>query len=486
MSATNAHETTPAPPQSASPANSASPGLESKQTQGGLPEEKKATTTTPQPEDEMRALLQNMAQAAMTLGAGDASLQSRIVTLNITANAPGQTQEESFRRDVAYALQDLERTTGRTFLAAGSLATELHERATTLPGLQNPSIGAFLAATPTLNDPVLVQDIRRTAESVRGMGSEQTTPAVRSVVEVMANRVRLAQAPRVDGAPPLQQAAGGPDTLERQASHAAAPAESSHNIPPRQGGSAMPQGTNGGAPQHAAIAGAGRHDRPSAVMDIVRRLRAPVPTGAEAVMPLPASPIGGRIAMFEERLARGKTDRLIMDADKSGVRAIETAEQFFQGPGRGVLGKIEAAASTEPGGMQQVMKEMQPGGRYANLRTEFDNAYQQDQIFKGAYDKMADSATKFGRDREAVNANFVQRNLDPAQLDGRFQRAEESLGEAMSKVPGKEPGKSALDEMAEKVAEILRTAVDRIKQIFRPEAGAEAQPQARPGPSMSM
>jgi hypothetical protein len=221
-------------------------------------------------------------------------------------------------------------------------------------------------------------------------------------------------------------------------------------------------------------------------MDIVRRLRAPVPTAAEAVMPLPASPIAGRISMFEERLARGKTDRLIMDAEKSGVRAIEAAEQFIQGPGRGVLGKIEAAAGTEPGGMQQVMKEMQPGGRYANLRTEFDNAYQQDQIFKGAYDKMVDSATKFGRDREAVNANFTQRNLDPAQLDGRFQRAEESLGEAMSKVPGKEPGKSALDEMAEKLAEILRTAVDRIKQIFRPEASAETQPQARPGPSMSM
>ena len=97
---------------------------------------------------------------------------------------------------------------------------------------------------------------------------------------------------------------------------------------------------------------------------------------------------------------------------------------------------------------------------------------------------MVDSVTRFGRDRDTVTNNFTQRNLDPAQLDGRFQRAEESLGEAMSKIPGKQSGKSALDEMAEKLAEVLRAAVDRIKHIFQP-AAAQAQQQARPGPSMS-
>lgn len=184
-------------------------------------------------------------------------------------------------------------------------------------------------------------------------------------------------------------------------------------------------------------------------------------------------------------MAEGKTLRLLGDAEKSGVRAIEATEQFMQGPGRGVIGKMDAAASTEIGGMQAVLREMQPGGRYANLRTEFDNTYQQDQMFRDAYDKMVDSVTKFGVDRRSATDNFIQRNLDPAQLDGRFQRAEESLGEAMSKMPGREAGKSALDEMAEKLAEILRTAVDQIKHIFRPESGAEAQPQTRPSPSMS-
>ena len=205
---------------------------------------------------------------------------------------------------------------------------------------------------------------------------------------------------------------------------------------------------------------------------------------AQDRLPLPSASTAPRISMFEERLAQGKTLRLLGDTEKSGVRAIEATEQFIQGPGRGVLGKMEAAASTEPGGMQTVLREMQPGGRYANLRTEFDNAYQQDQIFRGACDKMVDSVTRFGRDRDAVTNNFTQRSLDPAQLDGRFHRAEESLGEAMSKIPGKQSGKSALDEVTEKLAEVLRAAVDRIKQIFQP-AAARTQQQARPGPSMS-
>jgi hypothetical protein len=190
--------------------------------------------------------------------------------------------------------------------------------------------------------------------------------------------------------------------------------------------------------------------------------------------------------MFEQRLAAGKTDQLIRATETSGVKALEAAEQFINGPGRGVLGKMESAASTEPGGMQAVLKEMQPGGRYANLRTEFDSAYQQDRIFAGAYDKMVQGAAQFGKDRQAVNANYAQRNLDPNQLDARFQRAEEALGEAASKIPGRTPGKSALDEMAEKLAEILRTAVERVKQWFGKEASAETRQEARPGPSMSM
>ena len=134
----------------------------------------------------------------------------------------------------------------------------------------------------------------------------------------------------------------------------------------------------------------------------------------------------------------------------------------------------------------EFLSEMRSGGRYADLRTEFDNAYQQDRNFAGAYDKMVESAARFGKDRMAVNANYASRSLDISQLDGRFQRAEEALGEAAAKTPGRTPGNSALDEMGQKLAELLRSAAEKVRIFFCKEVGAEASQQARPSPSMSM
>jgi hypothetical protein len=172
MSATNAHETTPAPPQSASAANPTSPGPEQKQAQGGEPEEKKATTTPPQPEDEMRALLQNMTRVAGTLSPREAGLQSYIANLALSAAAdPGRLQQASFRTGVAYAVQDLEKATGQALLSEGPLAAEMQQRATTMPGLSFGPMRDLLQETPTLSDPTLVSDIRHTARNVANLGS---------------------------------------------------------------------------------------------------------------------------------------------------------------------------------------------------------------------------------------------------------------------------------------------------------------------------
>jgi hypothetical protein len=406
-----------------------------------------------------------MQQEAAALGANEGGLRARIGALNLAASAPGQLQQQSFRTEVAYVLQDLERAIGKPLLPIGPLAAEMNQLATTMPGLEVVRMRDLLIDTPKIADQALVNDIRQIAQSIVRLGQRQQTPDVEGLVDVLDNRFRMVVGPHVTGGANASTAAPDSATAQAEAPSAGAAATTA------------PAGRN-------ASAGARQQPQQTASMDITRRLRAPVPTGAEVVYPQPSASIVSRISMFEERLAQGKALRLLGDAEKSGVRAIEATEQFIHGPGRGVLGKMESAASTEPGGMQTVLREMQPGGRYANLRTEFDNAYQQDQVFHGAYDKMVDTVTRFGRDRDAVTNNFTQRNLDPAQLDGRFQRAEESLGEAMSKIPGKQSGKSALDEMAEKLAEVLRAAVDRIKHIFQP-AAAQAQQQARPGPSMS-
>lgn len=465
MSASTSPQNNPGPQPTPAGNTQANPGTSETQPQEGQPGAANAQNPIQQPDNEVQKLLHAMQQEAAALGANEGGLRARIGALNLAASAPGQLQQQSFRTEVAYALQDLERAIGKTFLPAGPLAAEMQQLATTMPAIKVARMRDLLADTPKIPDQALVHDIRQTAQTIARLGPNQQTPDVQGLVDVLDNRFRMVVDPHVNGAA---------TTSTPAPSGATAPKET-HNSSP----SATTAQTRPNAPA------AGRQQpQQTASMDITRRLRAPVPNGAEVTYPLPSASIASRISMFEERLAQGKTLRLLGDAEKSGVRAIEAAEQFIQGPGRGVLGKMEAAASTEPGGMQTVLREMQPGGRYTNLRTEFDNAYQQDQIFRGAYDKMIDSVTHFGRDRDAVTNNFTQRNLDPAQLDGRFQRAEESLGEAMSKIPGKESGKSALDEMAEKLAEVLRTAVDRIKQIFQP-AAAQAEQQARPGPSMA-
>jgi hypothetical protein len=465
MSASTSPQGNPGPQPASTGNNQANPGASQAQTQGGQPGGSNPQNPGQNPDSEVQKLLQTMQQAAMTLGASEGGLTARIGALNLAASAPGQLQQQSFQMEVAYALQDLERATGKPLLPTGPLATEMQLLATTMPGLGVGRMRDLLVDTPKIADRALVNDIRQTAQSIVRLGQHQQTPDVEGLVDVLYNRLRLSSAPQVNGPAPVGTTAqaGAAAQAQTQSSDPAATApQAGQNAP-------------------AAVR---QQPRQTASMDITRRLRAPVPNSAEVTYPLPSASIVSRISMFEERLAQGKTLRLLGDAEKSGVRAIEATEQFIQGPGRGVLGKMEAAASTEPGGMQTVLREMQPGGRYANLRTEFDNAYQQDQIFRGAYDGMVDGATRFGRDRDTVTNNYTRRNLDPAQLDGRFQRAEESLGEAMSKIPGKEPGKSALDEMTEKLAEVLRAAVDRIKQIFQP-AAAQTEQHARPSPGMS-
>jgi len=190
-----------------------------------------------------------------------------------------------------------------------------------------------------------------------------------------------------------------------------------------------------------------------------------------------------RVASFEETMANGRTDQRIRAAEKSGVALMQSMETFMAGPGASVLGKIEAAASTEPGGMKSVMSEMQPGGRYASLRSEFDSALQQDRVFAASFNAVERAAGQYGQDRLALASDFQARKLDAGQLDARFQRADAAIGEAAEKVPGRAPGQNIMAEMAEKVGEMLSKAVDRVRTMLNKEA--ESGPKASSSPGMS-
>ena len=193
--------------------------------------------------------------------------------------------------------------------------------------------------------------------------------------------------------------------------------------------------------------------------------------------------MGERVSSFERAISEGKTEHLIRATEKSGVAYMNAIETFTAGPGAGVLGKVEAAASTDPGGLKSVMGEMQPGGRYANLRSEFDSALQKDRVFAASYNQLEKTGAQYGRDRLALEGDFEAKRYDTKHLDARFLKAEEAIGEATSRIPGRAPGTSAMDELGQKLAEILSRAVDRVRAVFGRET--EVTQRASSSPSMS-
>lgn len=188
------------------------------------------------------------------------------------------------------------------------------------------------------------------------------------------------------------------------------------------------------------------------------------------------------MSRFERLMADGKTDQLVRASEKSGEALMRAVETFAVGPGAGVLAKIEAAAGTEAGGIRAVTAGMQPGGKYAALRSEFDNALHQDRVFAAAYNQVEKTGTRYGKDRLALGADFAARKLDANQLDARFGQADALLGETTAKIPGRTPGKSLVDEMGEKLAEVLGKAAERVKQVFSREV--DTGPRASPSPAM--
>lgn len=414
-------------------------------------------------DDEMRQLLEDLAKASEGLGDRDLGLQAAIAGLILSMEAnPGLVQRPDFRRRVAFALQDMERAIGRQFLLTEPVRIEMHRLATTMPGLENATTIKLLSATPFMQDQGFVSLIRKAAQGLAA-GDRPSSSALQGIVDGLASRYGL-QAPSIphdattativpQPAASSQQSVAvpgdgsGPATQTPPPAHETRP-EATRRVIRQRGGAPLPQatGTEAGKIDNAMLR--------------------PIPTDPDVVLPLPAGLTKERISLFDARLAERKTHCLLEDAEKSGARAIEAAGQFIQGPGRDLFDKLESAGRTEFDGIAAVVKGMYPGGPHAGLRAEFDDAYQQDEAFRAAHERMVDGVARFGEDRDVVAKNYQNRHLNPATLDDRFRAADDALQRLLSRIPGRQPGKSARDEVTAKVAEILRAAFDRLVSMF--------------------
>jgi hypothetical protein len=174
-----------------------------------------------------------------------------------------------------------------------------------------------------------------------------------------------------------------------------------------------------------------------------------------------------------DRIARkareGAEERLgpeIARTQQAGKNAAAAIEQLVAGPARGIQAKISAAAQSETGGINTVISEMRPDGKYAGLRSEFDDALLQNEAFAKSYDKAVGALQEYGNQKLGLEHRFDQFQQDRGILKEKLGGIEEGLASAAAAIPGKEPGKSMIEELGEKLNEFFKRVFDNVRQAF--------------------
>jgi len=179
------------------------------------------------------------------------------------------------------------------------------------------------------------------------------------------------------------------------------------------------------------------------------------------------------------------SERALGRAERSGHAALDALDAFRTGEGAIVMNRIRAAARAEPGGIAAVLAEMRHGGRFADLRQQFNNALETERGSAAAYDKAAAALARYGQDRVSIE-QVIARRPDAANLSAKFEQMDAQIGEAAGGTPSRQDGKSMMDDLAQRAAELLQRAVDAAKSFFNRLPSAEAATRAAPAPSMSI
>jgi hypothetical protein len=432
-------------------------------------------------------LITRLDRDASTVAAKDPDLSRTIHQLaDAAAKRPERTDDVAFRTRVAYALQDMEKLGGPIGSVPQGLREEMSRLAVTAPGLKNDRLQEMMRATPSMDDARLVRDIRSLATNVGARGGDQNGPDVRDRVEVLENRIRMS----ASGAAPNSNQDPRPENQDErpgrpaaatngQAQAARSPAQEDAGRPnwrpvdPQSQGN----GTTKEAQPEVMVTGRGP--------GIVARALASLARNAQVENPpwdrQPTS-VADRADRHENTFQQRRDEVTIQGAEKSQRAALDALQAFASGPGSNILTKIQDAAKAEPGGMPAVLSEMREGGRFAGLRSQFNADLVMERGVAAAWDRMAGSLQQYGADRTAVVAIGARQN-STATLDARFEKMDAEIGKAASIIPSKQDGKSVVDDLGDKLREILNRAVEAVKSVFTPSAERNARASANPSPA---
>ncbi len=203
--------------------------------------------------------------------------------------------------------------------------------------------------------------------------------------------------------------------------------------------------------QRQTLASAAAGSAIGAMSSLYAALRLPAPA-APALWEQAPQPLGARLKAFEARMAETAVANQVKAAQVAGEHAMDALDGLSTLPGGGTLARVRDAAANDPGGIQAVVEGMRPDGRHARLRIAFDTALQ-DRTFASAYDRAVQGVAAYGQAR-----------VKAGHTDG-LDALDRTIGQGVQALPGRKPGASAWDELAEKArqaAEVLKNAVLKV------------------------
>ena len=122
---------------------------------------------------------------------------------------------------------------------------------------------------------------------------------------------------------------------------------------------------------------------------------------------------------------------------------------------------------------------MRPDGRHTALRAEFDQALRNNPALAQALDNAASSLKAYTDKRVRLEGGYNAWELDKGDLYKRFGGIDSTLSQAATTFPAHEAGKSLIDTVGERLAELFQRVVNAVKQAF----GAQAPNALSQGPS---
>jgi hypothetical protein len=413
--------------------------------------------------DPMQELLDRMERLHSLVANFDPALARTMQSLAQQGADPDRRAQQGFRHDVAYALQDLERSAIGRIDILPELRSEMSRLAISAPGLQNERMQALLRMTTVLDDKILIRNIRATAQDI-GHQADQTSPDAQSRIDVLENRIRLAHRSQ-------DPAAGPRETGNAQQSQRTQPGSQST-------GSFRAQTPDRSAAASGNQSPLGAQQHP---INIILRGMRSNDQGTGAPWDPPPTAMRGRIAAFEAKMHEAADDRVLQRVEKSGRAALDAIQAFSSGEGATVMNRIREAARSSPGGMAGVLLEMREGGRFADLRQQFNSALMHDRGVAAAYDKAAAALARYGQDRPAIE-QVIARRPDAANVSAKFEQIDAQIGEAAGSTPSRRDARNMIDDLAQRAAEILHRAVDAVKSVFSWSPAAQATSEPSPSP----